>query len=146
MSNPHIILPDYIGPMGGTRSFLLRLIGIHSKNDIQTVVALQRDQIDDNIIDFCGGKRVKLYALPNRSSFFRQPYFSLVYDLLIYLIIWMKFQPKLIVTSIGTPRLFLGLFFFKTPLLYYMHTYPISIGRISKPLNLINNKKMQNDA
>ncbi|WP_373032057.1 glycosyltransferase family 4 protein [Sulfurovum sp.] len=66
-----------------------------------------------------------------------KPYFSLLYDIYAYIRIYRRFRPVVILASIGSPRLLTGLFFFNTPLIYYVHTYPEMSSRKSKGMDLI---------
>ena len=132
-----VVIPDNIGQMGGTRSFLMKLITFHKRNKISTVLAIQGYQLDASLQEYCLSQNTAIIKLPKRGKLFCEPYFSLFYDIYIFLLVRSKVYPALILASIGTPRLLTGLFFFRTPLIYYIHTYPTSSGWKSKAMNLI---------
>lgn len=127
MSMKILIIPDNIGSMGGTRTFLITLLKIHHIHHFKTILALQSDQTDQEILDLCNQFSIKLVLLKKRKLLFYKPYFSLLYDFYVYFKTAFIFKPNLIVASIGTPRLFYGLFFFNTPMAYYLHTYPYKL-------------------
>ncbi|WP_373032454.1 glycosyltransferase family 4 protein [Sulfurovum sp.] len=131
------ITPDSLGHMGGTRSFLLTLLSLHHKNNIATVLAIQSNQLDKLLLEFCVVKDIEILLLKPRGRLFHKPYFSILYDIYVYLQLQRKVRPSLILASIGSPRLLTGLFFFNTPLIYYVHTYPEMSSRKSKGMDLI---------
>ncbi len=131
------VLPDDIGLMGGTRSFLIKLLSFHCKNKLTTILAIQEYQLDNELEEFCFSRNIDILRLPKRINLFRKPYFSIVYDIYVYALLVLRYRPKLIVASIGGPRQFSGLFFLKTPLVYYIHTYPSAPKWKAKAMNLI---------
>lgn len=133
-----VIIADSIGSMGGTRTFLERLLDLHKKQSIPTLLVLQESNVDSEIKKLVEDSGFSILAVSNRSDFLKKPYFSLLYDFYVYSKIKSKFKPSLIFCSIGTPRLFLGLFLFKVPLIYFLHTIPNPCSWKSKPLNFLS--------
>lgn len=119
-----LILCDSIPSMGGTRSFLLNILRENEKRQIKTNLVLPKSSIDEELISLCKKSGINLVPFKDRSKIFKKPYLAFIYDVVIYLTILKKLRPNLILASIGTPGLFLGLFFLNKPLIYFLHTYP----------------------
>lgn len=117
-----IIFPE-LSSSGGINSFFFDLLNIHSKNNIETTVVVTNnvdEKIKNKIIKF----GFNIYIIPIRNELFLLPYFSLLYEIYYYKQIIKKINPNFVIANIGTPGLNFGLFFFKCPLVYIIHTYP----------------------
>jgi glycosyltransferase involved in cell wall biosynthesis len=133
-----VIIPENIGSMGGTRTFVERLLALNRKNLIGSVLVLQDSNVDYRIENLVKELGFILFKVSNRNTFFYRPYLSFFYDFFIYTRIKLKYKPSLIFCSIGTPRLFLGLFFFKIPLIYFLHTIPNPNTWRTRSINLLS--------
>ena len=134
----YVLIADSIGSMGGTRTFLERLLYLHKEHSIPTLLVLQKGNADRKVKELVEEFGFKLLMVENRSKFFKKSYFSLLYDFYVYIKIRLRVQPRIIFCSIGTPRFFLGLFLFKTPLIYFLHTIPNPCSWKTMPLNLLS--------
>ena len=132
----YVVIADSIGSMGGTRTFLECLLYLHKKKSIPTLLVLQEANADSKIKELVEDSGFELLTVENRPNVFKKSYFSLLYDFYVYSKIRLRVKPRLIFCTIGTPRFFLGLFLFKTPLIYFLHTIPNPCSWKTKPLNL----------
>lgn len=122
------VLPDQISRMGGTRTFLLKLLDIHINHNINTTLVIQSGQLDNVLSDLCKKNNFPVFLIPKRNKLFQVPCVSLIYDIYIYFLLIFKVKPALLFLSVGTPRMFSGFFLFNTPLIYFLHTYPAPSG------------------
>jgi len=130
-----VILVDAVDQMGGTRAFLFQLLNIHVNQKIPTVLAIQAQQLDSELKEYCTSRNISLIKLPGRHKIFYEPFLSLIYDVYTYLYLILKINPSLIFASIGSPGLFHCLFFFNTPLIYFLHTTPVASGYQARIIN-----------
>ncbi|MGF1750753.1 glycosyltransferase [Vibrio cionasavignyae] len=144
-TNKFVVFVDSVGGMGGTRSFLLKLLDYYYQNDFQTLLVIQKQQLDSRLLDYCEDRNIQLLKLPTRSDIFKKTYFSVLYDVYAYFLLRCICKPKVILATIGTPRLFSGLFFFSSPLIYFLHTCPnpatIKVSFMDKLVKLFVSKK-----
>jgi glycosyltransferase involved in cell wall biosynthesis len=130
------VVPDNIGKMGGTRSFLYKVCSIYNKHNLSATLVIQSDHYDDAMATFCMRNSISVILLRTRSQLFHKPYFSIVYDVYVYLLIRIKMNPNQITASVGTPGLFAGFFLFNTSLIYFVHTIPNKLGWKARGMNL----------
>lgn len=131
-----LVIPEY-GVFGGTLSFFKRLVEIHKNNGIKTAVLIQKKQQYPELMGFLNSMGIDIYTVANRGEFFRKPLFSLLYDILFCWKAFLSFRPNLIVVSNGTPGLMLGVLLFPVPVMFFMHTYPMS--KMHLPFRLLWN-------
>lgn len=119
-----LVIPEY-GSYGGTLTFFKRLLAIHKKNHIDTVVLIQEKQYLQEATDAFNDNNLTVHTGLNRTFIFLYPFLSVLFDILFCCKTIRAANPDLVVVSNGTPGLMLGVLFFKVPVLMIMHTYPV---------------------
>lgn len=116
------------GAFGGTRSYFWRLLDYYLTRGYRVTVGLAEEQLDDEVVQRFGALAVDLVLLPFRPKgrrwlWHRAP-FSFAFDIGTTFAKLIRFRPNLVVVSIGSPGLFMGLALLPFRFLYILHTYP----------------------
>jgi len=118
-----IISPD-VGSYGGTSRFLERLLGIHAREGIVTMLLVPTGQCHPVIVSLSERYGVDLVQSPNRTLPDTAPFLTLFFDFLFFWRTVLTGRPDLIVVSTGDPgRLSIALYF-PIPVLYILHSVP----------------------
>jgi len=128
-----LIVPEY-GRFGGTRSFFRRLLAIHSNNNIDTAVLIQKKQLDSEISSIFEKMGIRVFTTPERARFFFHPILSPFYDIPAYLKAARSFRPDLVVVSNATLGIMTGFLILRMPTLFVMHGYPTA--KMALPLRI----------
>ena len=118
-----LIVPSY-DSFGGTRTFFLKLLNIHTEAEIETGVIIEKKQRDMEILNILAKKDVTVFTTYNRSRLFTKPKLSWLSDIVSVLYGFVKFSPDIIVISNTKPGIMLGALIFPVPVIYIMHGYP----------------------
>ncbi len=124
MSLKVTIFVDMISGMGGTRTFLERLILFHSKQRYSTLLVIPRSNLDESLKKFIYENNTNLLTVSDRSHYFYKSYISLFYDLYVFIKAKRQFRADLSICSVSSPGFLLGGYIFRSPLIYLLHTYP----------------------
>jgi glycosyltransferase involved in cell wall biosynthesis len=110
---------------GGTRSFLIKLINIHSKIGDDVTLVIDKNDFDNQLQELLIKFDFNLVLNKPRSSIFRHNYFSLIFEAFTFSPIILKIKPDLIISSTGSPGFNFFLFMLRrTPLAYFLHSTP----------------------
>lgn len=127
-----LLIPE-IGAYGGCRTYFFQILDYLSSRHSVSVVTDPNAQ-DDKVITAINKRGVllpsRLVSYFNRSSFglFRV-LFTALYDLMVFLPLFLKHRPDLIIVSTGNPPKLLSLFLFPVKFIYVVHSYPDAAGR-----------------
>ena len=117
-----LIFADQVGPTGGTHSALLRILEIHQEERIETALLVPPRAIEKTLERQCEASGVTLYSCPDRPWAYRGMFWE--YTKLLRPI--REFQPDLLIVSNQVPGRGFGSFLFSIPVLFFMHTYPVT--------------------
>ena len=130
-----LIIPEYGNVGSGTFSVLSRLLEIHRKNKIKSAILIEESQQIPEIMAYSKKLDLIVYTGKNRSRLFCRALFSSIYDIFFCLRAFRLFKPDLIVVSNGTPGFMVGTLLFPAPVMFLMHTYPMTTLRL--PIRLL---------
>ena len=119
-----LIIPEYFKIGGGTYTFLKKLIKLHYELDINTSMLLENNKRSIEIEKLCLRFNVELYYCSNRSKLFVFPYFSLLYELYIYLIYIRRIRHNILIISNVSVNLNLGYFINSDRVVFFTHSFP----------------------
>jgi glycosyltransferase involved in cell wall biosynthesis len=118
-----VIAPD-VSQYGGMTRFLERLMDIHVRQGIDTMLLVSTIQYHPALTALVEHYGVELIRSPNRSVSDTPPFLTPVFDLLFSWRTVLTRRPDLIVVTTGEPgRLSIALFF-PIPVLYILHCIP----------------------
>lgn len=120
-----LIIPEYGSRGSGTLIYLAKLLEIHKRNQIETAVLVEKKQLIPEAKVVFEQAGIKIFVSPNRHRIFFLPGLSIIFDICFCRRALRSFKPELIHVSAGTPGLLLGALFYRLPLLFTMHTYPV---------------------
>jgi len=125
---PKILLIPEFDKFGGTRTFIINLLKVYTMQSYEVVMLLPKSQLDDEIKAILHNSQIRYSLIGKRKNYLNKLCFrfpaSVLYDLFVALPYILKERPDLVVASIGTPGIFLGLFMLPIKFLYILHTYP----------------------
>jgi len=119
-----LIVADHCFPASGTLTYLSRVLDVHRRNGIQTALLVEREAADPEFLARLEREGVPVYAERHRSALFRKSYFSIFWDIASSWRAVRAFRPDLILVSSGNPYLHIGLFVYRAPVAYVVHSYP----------------------
>jgi len=124
-----LIIPEF-DQFGGTRTYFKTLIPFFGEQGWGSFVALEKRQVDAEIINLCRTYDAKLIVIPRRPRWLmgrrHRLFFNILYDIYSIVGVFIKTKPALIVVSNGTPGDYCGLFLLPCRIMYIMHTSPTS--------------------
>lgn len=118
-----LLIPEYGEIKGGAYSFFEKIVDINYLNSIQNEVLLETRQI---LSDMQGVRINRIFRFFSRPYIFRFPYISLFFDFYVTLQVYLVSKPDIIHVSNSTPGLMLGVFILPCPIVFTMHSYPVS--------------------
>ena len=125
---PKILLIPEFDTFGGTRTFLKNLLAFYSSQNYEVVIALLKDQLDEEIRLLLEKYKFRYLYISERKKCFKRLWFrfpfSFIFDFFSLAPHLLREKPELVVISNGTPGLFLALIMLPVRLLYIIHTYP----------------------
>lgn len=147
MKQKVLIFSEY-SDYGGTRTYLLKLLEYYHNNNYDVKLCSDNSGSDDEFKDRLTKLNVKYHKLPGRPKSFRQIFYltplSLILDVVQAIYPILKYQPDIIIVSVGTPGLYIGIITLSNKFLYILHTVPVKNfqGKIlSSFLKLFLNEK-----
>lgn len=118
-----VVVPDAI-QYGGICRFLERLLDIHTRQGIITMLLVPTDRCTPVLVSLAECYGIELVRSPNRNSSDTAPFLTPYFDLLFSWRTVLTRRPDLIVVSTGDPgRLSIALYF-PIPVLYILHSSP----------------------
>lgn len=117
-----VLIVDDLSSYGGATSFVYKLLQIHKRKRIPTTIVVpesSKDALRNEVLNVPG---FRVLVIPDRPKFFRRQYFSLIFDIYIYFYILLFCNPAAIVVSSANIKMYLGLFFVRKPLYYFLHS------------------------
>lgn len=122
-----ILLIAQFDKYGGTREAFKRILGIHQKNGFETHVIIGHNS-DNAIKEFIREKGAEYTEMRKRENLFNNMVGSVLYEHMNYKSVLKKWQPDLVVASIGTSKFALFPFTLKYPMVYVLHTIPLELS------------------
>jgi len=145
---PRILLIPEFDKFGGTRSYFKYILDFYASKNYDVSVALPKHRIDKEIKSIIESYGFRYSFIPERKTYLRNLWFrfpaSILFDIYAIFPLLLKENPDIVVTSVGTPCIFAGLFCLPIRSLYILHTYPANEGKIplkSIFLNFCLNKR-----
>jgi glycosyltransferase involved in cell wall biosynthesis len=139
--NKILLVPEF-DKFGGTRSYFIYLLKFYFSQNYDVAIALSKYQLDNEIEALIKNYRYRVYIIPEHRTGLKRfmGFFplNLTFDILTFFPIYLKERPSMIVVSIGTPGMFIGLILFPVKFMYVFHTYPLK----SKIIGLSNIQKL----
>lgn len=122
-----LLIPEF-DAFGGTRTFFKNLLKFYASLNYEVVILLPSLQLDEEIKALIESHGFRYSLLIERTLNFKKLWFrfptSVFFDIFAVLPSVLKERPDLVVTSSGTPGIFLGLFVLPVKYLHILHTYP----------------------
>ncbi|WP_198143809.1 glycosyltransferase family 4 protein [Methanosarcina lacustris] len=126
--NKILLVPEF-DSFGGTRSYFIYLLKFYFSQNYDVAIALSKYQLDNEIESLIKKYKYRAHIIPERRTGLKRflQYFpiNLAFDIFAMFPIYLKEKPDLIVVSIGTPGMFIGLILFPVRFMYVFHTYPL---------------------
>jgi len=126
--NKILLVPEF-DSFGGTRSYFIYLLKFFFSQNYDVAIALSKYQLDNEIESLIKKYKYRVHIIPERRTGLKRflQYFpiNLAFDIFAMFPIYLKEKPDMIVVSIGTPGMFIGLILFPVKFMYVFHTYPL---------------------
>jgi len=123
-----LIIAEYY-KYGGAKTYLANLLDYYIKNNSKIILAVEKDRVDNDLINLSKKRNIRLCRLPNRPNIlFRIFYifpFSAIYELYLYLFFLNNLPADFTIFSISTPGIFVSILSLSHKSLYVLHTYPV---------------------
>ncbi len=118
-----VIVPDVV-PYGGTNRFLERLLDIHMRNGIVTMLLVPNDQCCPALVSLAERFGVELVSSSNRTRSGTIPFLTPFFDILFSWNTVCSWMPDLIVVSTSGPGRMSVALYYPVPVLYIIHSVP----------------------
>lgn len=138
-SAPSVLLLAEYGSTGGTRTYFKQLLALYAEKCVRVTVLRTYEKDDEEIDNLCrvyGFRCVGLSSITRKRNIFQGRFpFRLLLERRLFKDFVRNANPDLVVVSVGTPELFLGVLGLSKKAIYILHTYPrISRRRYLGPL------------
>ena len=120
--NRILLLPEYFQFGGGSYTFLLKIIKIFHKLNIQIGLVIEDHKNDKILTEICFQYNVMIIVCPDRKNIFRRHYLSLFYEAYIYFKYIKKEDFDILVISNISPFLNLLYFIFNRSIIFIIHS------------------------
>lgn len=121
-----LIIPQYESFTGGGYTFFKHLLDIHDTYNIKSAILLEKGQFFEVKKNTAGTLKRELYWGKSRSKKLSFIYLSCLFDLFFVIKIYLRCNPDLIHVSNITPGYMIGVFLLPCPIVFTMHSYPVS--------------------
>ena len=109
---------------GGTRTYFELLVTHLLRQGHNVFALLQCPEHDKKLDDFIATKALKCKRLKPKRGVWRRTLFSQLWEFITILPFVRRFQPDLILSSVGSPPCWLTVLLFNIPSLQILHTCP----------------------
>lgn len=127
-STPHILLLAEYGSSGGTRTYFKQLLSLYAEKRVRVTVLRSYEKVDEEIDSLCrlyGFNCMGLSSIIQEKNIYQGRFpFRLLLERSLFKSLINKIRADLVVISVGTPELFLGVLGSSKKSIYILHTYP----------------------